>query len=82
MNKIITCLLLVSFSGVSFGKCFVIDGSTKTDFSGASLAGLQVEKKSLSALEAAFPNLKAKQKMFSGEITVCAECTSKHVKCE
>ena len=82
MKKIMTCLLLVSFSTLSFGKCFVIDGATKTDFSGASLAGLQVEKKSLTALEAAFPTLKAKEKMFSGEVTVCTDCTAKHVKCE
>ena len=82
MKKIMTCLLMISISSLSFGKCFVIDGTTKTDFSGAGLTGLQIEKKSLSALETAFPNLKAKEKMFSGEVTVCTECTAKHVKCE
>jgi hypothetical protein len=81
MKKIIA-LLLVSFTTLSFGKCVVVDGATQTEFSGTSLAGIQVEKKSLTALEKAFPNLKAKEKMFSGEVTVCTDCTSKHVKCD
>ena len=82
MKKMIFCLLLVTISSLGHAKCFVVDGASKTEFTGASLAGLQVEKKSLSVIESTFPTLKAKEKMFSGEVTVCTECTSKHVKCE
>ena len=82
MRNILIVITVVLFSQATFAKCFVVDGANKSEFNGQSLAGLQVEKKSLTALDTAFPNLKAKEKMFSGELMVCSDCTAKHIKCE
>lgn len=78
----LTILSLFLLSSYAQAKCFVVDGSNKKDFDGQGLSGYQIEKKSMSILDKEFPNLKAKEKMFSGEVVVCADCSAKHIKCE
>lgn len=82
MKKILLAFLVLTVSSLSYGKCYEVDGSKKSEFNGKNLSGFQIEKKSLNKLESAFPDLKAKEKMFSGEITVCTDCSSKHIICD
>jgi hypothetical protein len=82
MKTLLFSLLFLSLTGLAHAKCFEIDGANKKDFDGKNLAGFQIEKKSLSKLDSIFPDLKAKEKMFSGEVTVCTDCTTKHIKCD
>lgn len=60
--------------------CEVTKGGAKSPFDG-KLSGLEVEKKSLPALNKEFPQLKVMEQMFSGALKTCTDCTDNYVKC-
>jgi hypothetical protein len=65
----------------AYAGCEVVDGDKKTPFDGSSLNHALVEKKSLVALNALFPNLNVIERTFKGEILTCTDCTERHITC-
>lgn len=66
----------------AWGDCVLNDGGDKSPFSGGSLSGVQVEKKSLVPLDKKFPALKVVEKAFKGEVQTCTSCSGKYVSCQ
>lgn len=81
MKKIILALVVTAFCTNVMAACEVVDGGKKTPFDGKSVAGLSVEKKSLSALNKEFSALNIIEKSFKGEVQTCTSCTDKYITC-
>jgi hypothetical protein len=74
----IQCVMLASV----WGSCEIVSPSgEKHPFDGKSLLGLQVEKKSLTTLSKAYPELNVIEKTFKGEVQTCANCSDKYITC-
>ena len=65
----------------AWASCDVVDGATKVPFAGKSLSQLLVEKRSLTLLNKAFPDLNVIERTFKGEIRTCSICSEKYVLC-
>jgi hypothetical protein len=78
-------LLVVGFALVTSSafaaKCEKTVGGKKSEFTGDSLAGLAVDKSSIPLLNKQFPQLAITEKVFSGTIQTCANCTDNYVSC-
>ena len=81
MKTLVFALVAVAFSTNLMAACEVVDGGKKTPFDGKSIAGLSVEKKSLSALNKEFPDLNIIEKSFKGEAQTCTSCSDKYITC-
>jgi hypothetical protein len=77
-----TLVVQLTLAVAARADCQIVtsDGK-KNPFDGNSLAGLQVEKKSLLILNRTYPNLNAVEKVFKGEVNACTGCTDKYVSC-
>ena len=74
----IFALLLV---GPVFADCQKIKGGVKSKFEGDSIEGLSIERKSITALNKAYPNLTITEKIFTGNIQSCTDCKDNYVTC-
>lgn len=78
-NLIFTVVTLVFCSNV-MAACESVDGGKKTPFDG-KIAGMSVEKKSLSILNKEFPDINVIEKSFKGEVQTCTACSDKYITC-
>lgn len=81
MKKIIIALVALTFAFQLMAACEVVDGGKKSPFDGKNVAGLSVEKKSLSTLNKEFPDLNIIEKSFKGEVQTCTSCSDKYITC-
>jgi hypothetical protein len=81
MKTLVFTLLTLAFCTNLMAACEVVDGGKKSPFDGKSIAGLSVEKKSLSTLNKEFPDLNIIEKSFKGETQTCTSCSDKYITC-
>lgn len=81
MKKIALVLITITFCTNLMAACEVVDGGKKTPFDGKNIAGMSIEKKSLSALNKEFPDLSIIEKSFKGEVQTCTICSDKYITC-
>lgn len=77
---IFTLFVLIVNSNV-MGACEVVNGGKKMPFNGKDVAGLSIEKKSLSGVNKQFPDLNIIEKSFKGEVQTCTNCSDKYITC-
>jgi hypothetical protein len=81
MKTLIFVLLAMAYCTNLMAACEVVEGGKKTPFDGKSIAGLSIEKKSISTLNKAFPDLNIIEKSFKGEAQTCTSCSDKYITC-
>jgi len=82
MILVSVALLALSASSSAFAACEKVDGGAKSAFDGSSIAGYQVEKASLVALNKEFSALNVVEKAFKGEVQTCTSCSDKYITCK
>lgn len=82
MKKLIFAHCLLLLTSGAFAACNFHKRTLKVEFNGELSPGTMIEKKSLEKVDAAFPTLKLKEKVYSGEVSLCSECVGAYVTCE
>ncbi len=81
MKIIIVSMMALTFATNLMAACEVVEGGKKTPFDGKNIAGMSIEKKSLSTMNKEFPDLNIIEKSFKGEVQTCTNCTDKYITC-
>jgi hypothetical protein len=83
MKPLLLALILISYAFTAGAAvCEFHDGDEISNFAGASLDGIQVEKKSMILLNNQFPILNVIEKAFKGDIQTCSSCSGRFVSCK
>lgn len=82
MKKMIIGMVSMLLATNIMAACEVVNGGAKAPFDGKTIAGLSVEKKSLSAMNKEFPDLNIIEKSFKGEVQTCTTCSDKYITCK